>query len=157
MESGRTTFRGSITRSICHAGGGGGGDDVTASVVTDLSPLMKWSLADRRRRHRGADSVGDGRAASSSRRRHGRWVVVAELIASVATILSVLPVLGLLLVVLLMIALFATRRPAAGRGRKVVAARRGGDRGLSNQGEWATTEIALCPVWSPLCPPPSPR
>lgn len=97
------------------------GTIVTASVVTDMSPLMKWSLA----LIAGGGTAGLIQSATVALRGTsslatvgtGNWVVATgELIASVvATILSILvPVLGLLLVVLLAIALFAMwqrRRP----------------------------------------------
>jgi hypothetical protein len=94
---------------------------VTASVVTDMSPLMKWSLA----LIAGGGTAGLIQSAtvalrgtsSATTAGTGNWIVATgELIASVtATILSILlPVIGLMLAVLLMIALFAVwqrRRP----------------------------------------------
>lgn len=101
------------------------GTIVTASVVTDMSPLMKWSLA----LIAGGGTAGLIQSATVALRGTsslatvgaGNWVVATgELIASVATtILSILlPVLGLVLVVLLAIILFTVwqrRRPLAPR------------------------------------------
>jgi Domain of unknown function (DUF4126) len=97
------------------------GTIVTASVVTDMSPLMKWSLA----LIAGGGTAGLIQSAtvalrgtsSATTAGTGNWVVATgELLASVtATILSILlPVLGLALVILLAIMLFAIwqrRRP----------------------------------------------
>ena len=98
------------------------GTIVTASVVTEMSPLMKWSLA----LIAGGGTAGLIQSATVALRGTsaattagmGNWVVATgELIASVtATIVSILlPVLGLMVVVLLAIALFSIwqrRRPA---------------------------------------------
>ena len=97
------------------------GTIVTASVVTDMSPLMKWSLA----LIAGGGTAGLIQSATVALRGTsslatagtGNWIVATvEWIAAVAaTVLSILlPALGLLLAVLLAIALFSIwqrRRP----------------------------------------------
>jgi hypothetical protein len=99
------------------------GTMVTASVVTDMSPMMKWSLA----LIAGGGTAGLIQSATVALRGTssmatagaGNWVVATgEWIASVVgTILSILlPVLGLLLAVVLALMLYGIwqgRRPIA--------------------------------------------
>jgi hypothetical protein len=100
------------------------GTIVTASVVTDMSPLMKWTLA----LIAGGGTAGIIQSATVALRGTssattgglGNWVVAtAELVASVcATIVTILlPMAGLVLVGILAIVLFSIwqrRRPAMG-------------------------------------------
>jgi hypothetical protein len=100
------------------------GTIVTASVVTDLSPLMKWTLA----LIAGGGTAGIIQSATVALRGTssattgglGNWMVAtAELVASVgATVVTILlPVAGLVLVAILATVLFSIwqrRRPAMG-------------------------------------------